>query len=380
MKYQINHTNGKTLIMDDDSINNELSISMIGQNYKNYGNIFFDSFGKILNNFTNKIPPSNQIIGQFWYDTNDLNYYDGTDWQIFKNPTIDMSPYIIKTNDSMLGPLTLSEPNNSNGEVASTRGYVDSIKFKFKAEENALLSYVKYDNDYTIINTLIKLDSKKTAKVEFPFSMKDVNYSISLTKNSTVDGEESNEGSATYINSYKKTVNGFRVIANGTVGSIGCIIMGYSTNDLVALPKSSKVVVIQIADENGAHDDNFDIILNDTKIGYADLHEDLFNGSLLIASLDETLTFSSGDYPVPLENMVKYFFDPALLKTGDNKLTMKNAQNNNNGNAGILGIRSYDLDPDKTLSSPSKIVDLPYSGASGTSFDFTFKYDPTILE
>jgi hypothetical protein len=59
---------------------------------------------------------------------------------------------------------------------------------------------------------------------------------------------------------------------------------------------------------------------------------------------------------------------------------MKNAQNNNNGNAGILGIRSYDLDPDKTLSSPSKIVDLPYSGASGTSFDFTFKYDPTILE
>jgi hypothetical protein len=375
MKYQINHTNGKTLIMDDDSINNELSISMIGQNYKNYGNIFFDSFGKILNNFTNKTPPANQIIGQFWYDTNDLNYYDGADWKALTR-SIDMSPYI-SINDSMLGPLTLSEPNNSNGGVASTRGYVDSVKFKFKAEENALISYVKYDNDYTIMNTLILLDSKKTAKVEFPFSMKDLNYSITLTKNSTVDGDE---GSATYINSYKKTVNGFKVIANGTVESIGCIVMGYSTNDLLTLPQSSKVIVIQIADENGAHDDNFDIILNDTKIGYADLHEDIKNGSLLIASLDETLTFSSGDYPVPLENMVKYFFDPALLKTGDNKLTMKNAQNNNNGNAGILGIRSYDLDPDKTLSSPSKIVDLPYSGASGTSFDFTFKYDPTILE
>jgi hypothetical protein len=76
--------------------------------------------------------------------------------------------------------------------------------------------------------------------------------------------------------------------------------------------------------------------------------------------------------------MVKYYFDPDLLKVGENKISMKNIQNNNNGNAGILGIRSYILDPDKTLHTPTKIADLAYSGASGVDFDFTFNYDPNV--
>jgi hypothetical protein len=805
MKYQINHSNGITRLVDDSVINNDLSISMIGQNYKNYSNIFLDSFGKIVNNFANNSSPDNPIVGQFWYNSKDqyLNYYNGNDWKELQPPKIDMSQYVKTSNDAMLVPLTLlDEPNNKDGNVASTRGFVDSKKFKFKEEKNDIVSFVRFDNDYAILNTLIKLNpqttsssvskytkdyddvlSKKnkllvdiniltkqiiesqqkvdyiianpeyiytpkdaaiTAKnklssdldafveeyekissspryeasdvvelkkllsdfmaaklyeplvneiitdssnklyaasllyqissyapiiinrlninesnaiskistfnrgvaelrkienyikeldtteldaakkilddynskkiatqteyaatlllldavkkllddeiaksvsvssVEFPYSMKDLNYSITLTKNSTVvsdsvdvdsipsvisakndvadkqtlvdaaklkaDAEallgetttyipkalvseakekitpllndfiieydklsdmplysianlnkvkdlvaefqaltitsynpwyadetlpiitdknnpnypgslmfqimgimlvdinqntflpiETKEasdalikftnnlqiirrivnydvvvakptiekdnyekllkelddlknvlsdliksfvvvegGTATYINSYKKTVNGFKVIANGTVESVGCIIMGYMTNSKIELPKSSKVVVIQIANENAAKDDNFEIILNDDKIGTADLSKNEKIGSLFIASNDTTISVSSGDFSVPIENMVKYYFDPDLLKVGENKISMKNIQNNNNGNAGILGIRSYILDPDKTLHTPTKIADLAYSGASGVDFDFTFNYDPNV--
>jgi hypothetical protein len=48
MRYQIRHTNGKTRLIDNNSINTELSIRMVGQNYTNYSDIFFDSFGKIV--------------------------------------------------------------------------------------------------------------------------------------------------------------------------------------------------------------------------------------------------------------------------------------------------------------------------------------------
>jgi hypothetical protein len=376
MKYKINHSNGKSFIVDDKSVNDTLSISIIGQSYKNYNNLMFDSLGKIVSNFANKYSPKNPIIGQFWYEKEkELNYYDGTKWKELKPMDVDMSIYVVKTNDTMTGTLTLSPSKSGEDDVASTREYIDSKKFKFKEEYNGVVSFVRYDNDYTILNTLLTLDAKNKSKVEFPYSMKDLNYAITLTKNSSNE-----EGTATYINSYKKTVNGFRVIANGTVENVGCIVMGYMTNTKIELPKSSKVIVIQLANENAVRDDNFEISLNDNVLGLCDFSKDEQNGYLFIASIDESISVSSGDFTVPLDKMITSFFKPSLIKNGTNSLKMKNVKTNNAGNAGIVGIRGYILDPDKTLHSPLKIADLKYAGGNNASFDFTFDYDPNIGE
>jgi hypothetical protein len=135
---------------------------------------------------------------------------------------------------------------------------------------------------------------------------------------------------------------------------------------------SGRVTVIQICNENAAKDDNFDIHLNNEKIGDVDLSQDKKIGSLFIAH--PTATITSGDFKCPIENMVIHRFDEKLVKTGANSLKMLNTKNNNNGNYGIIEIRSYKFDG-TVLSDPRVISDVTYSGGSGadiTPSDFSY--------
>jgi len=136
-------------------------------------------------------------------------------------------------------------------------------------------------------------------------------------------------------------------------------------------------VVFQICNSNAQKDDNFDIYLNGTasanKIGTVDLSQNVQIGSVFIGDLDPTITISAGDFTCPLENMVIYRFDPSLLRA-NNLIYMKNIQNNNNGNAGTIGIRNYSLSGG-VLSSPCVIYNVPYGGGSGQDLGpYSFSY------
>jgi len=81
MSYKINKTDGELLIeLADGQIDNTTTdITLIGKNYKGYGEVFNENFIKMLENFASTAAPGNPLVGQLWYDTSDgrLKLYDG---------------------------------------------------------------------------------------------------------------------------------------------------------------------------------------------------------------------------------------------------------------------------------------------------------------
>lgn len=72
------------------------SLTLIGKNVNNYGEILNNNFIKLLTNFSNDIPPVSAQIGQLWFDTsnnrNRLKVYDGASWKPVFAATTTTSP------------------------------------------------------------------------------------------------------------------------------------------------------------------------------------------------------------------------------------------------------------------------------------------------
>ena len=87
MAYTISYTdsvNKGTIIVEDNTLNQETSISFPGKNYTGYGTAVNENFLHLLENFANSNSPSRPVEGQLWYDTStgvdQLKIYDGTTW------------------------------------------------------------------------------------------------------------------------------------------------------------------------------------------------------------------------------------------------------------------------------------------------------------
>jgi hypothetical protein len=132
-------------------------------------------------------------------------------------------------------------------------------------------------------------------------------------------------------------------------------------------------LVFQICNENSARDDNFEVFLNDISIGVIDLNSNDQVGSVFIASFDNNIKLGEADFPCPLRNMKLHYFSPSTIKYGENKLVLKNIQNNNNENRGSIGIRNY-LNVENVLKDPCVVGDLTFMCKSGESFEVTFNY------
>lgn len=94
MSYNLNKTDGSLLVelVDGRLDNTTTDISLIGKNYKGFGEFLNENFIALLENFANTAPPSKPIKGQVWYDTSEgrLKVYDGitfksTDSTIFSS-------------------------------------------------------------------------------------------------------------------------------------------------------------------------------------------------------------------------------------------------------------------------------------------------------
>ena len=87
MAYTINFTdlvNKGSLTVEDNDINTQTSLNLVGRNTTSYGVEFNQNFLKLLENFANTTPPANPVEGQLWWDSSSgeegLKVYDGTQW------------------------------------------------------------------------------------------------------------------------------------------------------------------------------------------------------------------------------------------------------------------------------------------------------------
>lgn len=87
MPYQISFTdtvNKGSITVEDETINNETSLSIPGKKRRDYGQLVGENFLHLLENFASPTEPPNPVEGQLWYDNTDgidqLKIYDGTTW------------------------------------------------------------------------------------------------------------------------------------------------------------------------------------------------------------------------------------------------------------------------------------------------------------
>ena len=95
MSYTITRTNGSVLatIADGTFNNTNTSLTLVGRNYANYGQIMTNNLVRLLENSSYNISPSNPLSGQLWYDSgaSQLKVYTGTDWKIVGSCTSQAS-------------------------------------------------------------------------------------------------------------------------------------------------------------------------------------------------------------------------------------------------------------------------------------------------
>ena len=135
----------------------------------------------------------------------------------------------------------------------------------------------------------------------------------------------------------------------------------------------NRELVFQICNENMDIDDNFEVLLNGMSIGNIDLNSNQQVGSVFIASKNANLTIGEADFTCPMGNMKIFYFDPTILRYGENRIELKNIKNNGNNNKGTIGIRNY-LNVSNVLREPCIVEDLTFRFESGRNFGMSFNY------
>jgi hypothetical protein len=95
MSYTIIKTNGTTLgtILDGTINTSFTSLTLIGRNYANYGEIIANDLVALVENFAFSSSPSNPLAGQLWWDTSTsrLKVYTGTAFKVISSATVSSS-------------------------------------------------------------------------------------------------------------------------------------------------------------------------------------------------------------------------------------------------------------------------------------------------
>ena len=95
MSYKLNKTDGELLVeLADGQIDTTTTdITLVGRNYKGFGESVNENFIKMVENFANTAAPGNPLVGQLWYDTSDqrLKLYDGNSFRTAGGPIVSNS-------------------------------------------------------------------------------------------------------------------------------------------------------------------------------------------------------------------------------------------------------------------------------------------------
>ena len=73
MSYILNKTDGTLLVtLVDGSIDTtSTDITLVGRNYKGFGEFINENYIKMLENFSSRSAPTNPLKGHLWYETSD---------------------------------------------------------------------------------------------------------------------------------------------------------------------------------------------------------------------------------------------------------------------------------------------------------------------
>lgn len=95
MSYKLNKTDGSLLVELQDGVIDTTSsdLTLVGRNYKGFGEYINENYIALLENFASTSAPSNPISGQLWYDTSDqrLKIYNGTTFRVAGGPYLSAS-------------------------------------------------------------------------------------------------------------------------------------------------------------------------------------------------------------------------------------------------------------------------------------------------
>jgi hypothetical protein len=112
MTYRINKTDGSLLSELTTGMIDQLSTSLtlIGNNYTEYGEFLNENFVKLLENFSNSNQPENPIKGQLWFDSSQsiLKVYDGNQFKSSNGPIVKDS----KPLNLVAGDIWIDSKNN----------------------------------------------------------------------------------------------------------------------------------------------------------------------------------------------------------------------------------------------------------------------------
>lgn len=92
MSYKLNKTDGTLLVeLADGQIDNSTTdITLVGRNYKGFGEFLNENYIKMLENFSSTSAPAAPLIGQLWYDTSvqRLKLYNGETFRTAGSPIV----------------------------------------------------------------------------------------------------------------------------------------------------------------------------------------------------------------------------------------------------------------------------------------------------
>jgi hypothetical protein len=230
MTYSITKSDGSFLVdIDVDNINTTASsLTLFGQDVKNYGQYVNQNFVNLINNFSNNSAPVTPLYGQIWYDnsTRLLKVYNGSLWQTI-SPPFDGTSGILK-----ISVIFYNVPVTVIATVVNNQ--ILSVDSSYQIDNEFLQETVSYENTQFVFKSLfpnglgIGTTLAITSNVVLEFhgrsystsvltDPKTIGFTGDFAGNVVFDGSTDVNIAATFSNLY---VGNSNVIVNGVYSNV----------------------------------------------------------------------------------------------------------------------------------------------------------------
>lgn len=138
MAYRVN-AKDQEIIIEDGTVNTDTPLKLIGRDYFGYGDEIAQNFIDLLGNFAGAEAPTNPVVGNTWFGTDDedkdtFNIWNGLEWlrfafnsyTVYDTEDLPHTVFVIMTDSTVVcvvsgdPEFTLSSSNNYIGKMTRT--------------------------------------------------------------------------------------------------------------------------------------------------------------------------------------------------------------------------------------------------------------------